>query len=74
MKGSHIVFGVTNYWDRGDMQLEIQQDKNVADAAKPIPTLMGKAEVAEYMDDLGIPSYFMPDFYMSNLPGDMFKL
>lgn len=138
MKGSHTVFGVTNYWEKGDMQLEIQQGKNLADAAKvrmlwslsgtvshsfvanmtfrnpgfsitsgavciappsvrdipvgtPILVLMiyivsegklahvyhfdGKAEVAEYVETLGIPaSYFMPGFYMSNLPGQMFKL
>lgn len=99
MKGSHTVFGVTNYWEKGDMQLEIQQGKNLADAAKEsgiqhyiwscvysatklsegklahVYHFDGKAEVAEYVETLGIPaSYFMPGFYMSNLPGQMFKL
>lgn len=34
MKGSSAVFTVTNYWEKMDMQLEIQQGKNLADAAK----------------------------------------
>lgn len=34
MVGTHAVFTVTNYWDKMDMQLEIQQGKNLADAAK----------------------------------------
>lgn len=34
MKGSDTVFTVTNYWDKMDMKLEIQQGKNLADAAK----------------------------------------
>jgi hypothetical protein len=34
MKGSHTVFGVTNYWEKMDKDLEVQQGKNLADAAK----------------------------------------
>lgn len=33
-KGSYAVFAVTNYWESLDMQVEIQQGKNIADAAK----------------------------------------
>ncbi|KAI6381620.1 hypothetical protein MCOR25_001095 [Pyricularia grisea] len=32
--GSHTVFSVTNYWEKMSMDGEIQQGKNVADAAK----------------------------------------
>ena len=34
IKGSHTVFLVTNYFDAGIPGIEIQQGKNVADAAK----------------------------------------
>lgn len=34
MKGAYAVFALTNYWDKMDMQVEIQQGKNLADAAK----------------------------------------
>lgn len=34
MNGAYAVFTVTNYWEKMDMQLEIQQGKNLADAAK----------------------------------------
>ncbi|KAH6638616.1 NmrA-like family protein [Truncatella angustata] len=34
VKGSYAVFAVTNYWEKMDMKLEIQQGKNMADAAK----------------------------------------
>lgn len=34
MKGASAVFAVTNYWEKMDMKLEIQQGKNLADAAK----------------------------------------
>lgn len=34
MEGSHAVFAVTNYWEKMDMQLEIDQGKRLADAAK----------------------------------------
>ncbi|KAK0615713.1 NmrA-like family-domain-containing protein [Bombardia bombarda] len=33
-KGSYAVFGVTNYWEKMSADLEIQQGKNLADAAK----------------------------------------
>ncbi|KIW02849.1 uncharacterized protein PV09_05904 [Verruconis gallopava] len=32
--GSGVVFGVTNYWEAMDMQLEIRQGKAIADASK----------------------------------------
>ncbi|TLD29075.1 hypothetical protein PspLS_04187 [Pyricularia sp. CBS 133598] len=32
--GSHTVFSVTNYWEKKSKDVEIQQGKNIADAAK----------------------------------------
>ncbi len=32
-QGAYAVYGVTNYWEKMDMDLEIQQGKNLADAA-----------------------------------------
>ncbi|KAJ9130868.1 NmrA-like family protein [Pleurostoma richardsiae] len=34
MTGASAVFGVTNYWEKLDVELETQQGKNLADAAK----------------------------------------
>lgn len=34
MTGAYAVFAMTNYWDKLDMQLEIDQGKRLADAAK----------------------------------------
>ncbi|KAH9906519.1 putative NmrA-like family domain-containing protein 1 [Xylariomycetidae sp. FL2044] len=34
MTGSYAVFAVTNYWEKLDAKLEVQQGKNIADAAK----------------------------------------
>ena len=34
LKGAYAVFAVTNYWEKMDAQLELQQGKNIADAAK----------------------------------------
>lgn len=34
MEGSYAVFTVTNYWEKMDMGLEIDQGKSLADAAK----------------------------------------
>lgn len=34
MTGAAAVFTMTNYWEKMDMELEIQQGKNLADAAK----------------------------------------
>lgn len=34
MKGAHAVFAVTNYWEKMDDKLEVQQGKDLADAAK----------------------------------------
>lgn len=34
LSGSAAAFAMTNYWDKADMDLEIQQGKNLADAAK----------------------------------------
>ncbi|KAI1292742.1 hypothetical protein F5Y03DRAFT_375254 [Xylaria venustula] len=94
--GSDTVFAVTNYWEKLDMDLEEQQGRNIADAAKEAgvkhliwSSLLdvtkltngkysrlyhfdSKAHVEEYIRKLGIPaSYFMPGFYMSNIPGGM---
>ncbi|KAL9103513.1 MAG: hypothetical protein Q9163_001431 [Psora crenata] len=33
-KDAHSVFAVTNYWEKMDHELELQQGKNIADAAK----------------------------------------
>lgn len=46
MTGAYAVFAVTNYWETLDDKLEIQQGKNLADAAKvsapspPDPTVV----------------------------------
>ncbi|KAH7396268.1 hypothetical protein BKA66DRAFT_566766 [Pyrenochaeta sp. MPI-SDFR-AT-0127] len=34
IKGSNAVFGVTNYWEKASLEWEVQQGKNLADAAK----------------------------------------
>lgn len=34
MEGAYAVFALTNYWEKLDMQLEIDQGKKLADAAK----------------------------------------
>ncbi|KAI0422574.1 NmrA-like family-domain-containing protein [Xylaria grammica] len=94
--GSDTVFGVTNYWEKLDMQLEEQQGRNIADAAKEagvkhliwssllditkltngkyshVYHFDSKAHVEEYVRTLGIPAtFFMPGFYMPNIPGGM---
>jgi hypothetical protein len=33
MEGSHTVFAMTNYWEKMSKDVEIQQGKNLADAA-----------------------------------------
>ncbi|KAI0536775.1 NmrA-like family protein [Xylaria digitata] len=96
--GSDTVFGVTNYWEKLDMQLEEQQGRNIADAAKEagvkhliwssllditkltngkysrVYHFDSKAHVEEYVRALGIPAtFFMPGFYMPNIPGGMFS-
>lgn len=44
MKGASAAFAMTNYWDKADMELEIQQGKNLADAAKVrIPPLVASS-------------------------------
>ncbi|CAN8101108.1 unnamed protein product [Discula destructiva] len=98
MQGAYAVFTVTNYWDKMDMQLEIQQGKNLADAAKEagvqhyiwssllnvnkltdgkLPHVYhfdSKALVEDYVREQGIPaSFFMPGFFMSNIPGGMLR-
>ncbi|KAH8660348.1 nmrA family transcriptional regulator [Xylariales sp. PMI_506] len=34
IRGSDAVFGVTNYWEKGTLEHEVMQGKNLADAAK----------------------------------------
>ncbi|KAI4603400.1 hypothetical protein KJ359_006196 [Pestalotiopsis sp. 9143b] len=99
IKGSHTVFAVTNYWEKLDFEDEIQQGKNMTDAAKEtgvqhfiwsslinvtklsngaLPHVYhfdSKAKVEEYVRELGIPAtFFMPGFYMPNIPGEMMRL
>ncbi|KAB5578572.1 NmrA-like family-domain-containing protein [Coniochaeta sp. 2T2.1] len=98
MTGAAAVYAVTNYWEKMDHVLEIQQGKNLVDAAKEtgVPQFIwsslfnisklsngklphvyhfdSKAEVESYAREVGIPAtFFMPGFYMSNLPGGMFR-
>ncbi|KAK8064905.1 hscarg protein [Apiospora phragmitis] len=98
LKGAYAVFAVTNYWEKMDDKLEVQQGKNLADAAKEadvkfliwsslynvnklskgalphVYNFDSKATVEEYIRELGIPAaFFMPGFYMSNLPGGDFR-
>jgi len=34
MEGASAVYAVTNYWEKMDAAYELQQGKNIADAAK----------------------------------------
>ena len=34
LKGAYAVFAVTNYWEKMDAELELDQGKTIADAAK----------------------------------------
>lgn len=36
LEGAHTVFALTNYWEKLDDKLEIQQGKNVADVSKEV--------------------------------------
>jgi uncharacterized protein YbjT (DUF2867 family) len=81
-----------------DRALEVQQGKNLVDAAKDtnvqqfiwssllninklskgaLPNVYhfdSKADVEEYARSVGIPAtFFMPGFYMSNIPGSQFR-
>ncbi|KAI9884694.1 MAG: hypothetical protein M1823_003512 [Watsoniomyces obsoletus] len=92
-KDAYAVFAMTNYWEKQNKDLEIQQGKNVADVAKEanvqhliwsslvnvtdltkgafphVYHFDSKAFVEKYIRDLSIPStFFMPGFYMSNIP------
>ncbi|UQC88037.1 Pex13 protein [Colletotrichum lupini] len=98
VKGASAVFAVTNYWDKMDKELEIQQGKNIADAALEagvehfifsslldvnklskgaLPDVYhfdSKAAVEEYIRTTSLPAtFFLPGFYMANLPGGMFR-
>ncbi|XXG96067.1 hypothetical protein Hte_002344 [Hypoxylon texense] len=78
IKGSYAVFGVTNYWEKADADLEVQQGMNLADAVKgTLPNVYhfdSKAKVEDYIRTLGLPAtFFMPGFYMTGIPGEMFK-
>ena len=37
LQGGHTVFAVSNYWEKMDVAVEVQQGKNVTDAAKVCP-------------------------------------
>ncbi|GKT43112.1 NmrA-like family domain-containing protein 1 [Colletotrichum spaethianum] len=98
VKGASAVFAVTNYWETLNKDLEIQQGKNIADAALEagvehfifsslldinklsngvLPEVYhfdSKAAVEEYVRTTSLPStFFLPGFYMSNLPGGMLR-
>ncbi|KAK0616961.1 NmrA-like family-domain-containing protein [Immersiella caudata] len=98
LQGAAAVFAVTNYWEKMDAALEVQQGKNLVDAAKEtnvqqfiwssllninklskgaLPNVHhfdSKADVEEYARAVGIPAtFFMPGFYMSNIPGGTFR-
>ncbi|KAI0861228.1 NmrA-like family-domain-containing protein [Xylaria cubensis] len=34
VKGSHAVYGTTNYWEKASVEVEVQQGRNLADAVK----------------------------------------
>lgn len=34
LAGAHSVYAVTNYWEKMDHELEVQQGKNIADICK----------------------------------------
>jgi putative NADH-flavin reductase len=34
IEGSAVVFGVTNYWEKMSAEVELNQGKNIVDAAK----------------------------------------
>ncbi|KAI4161189.1 MAG: hypothetical protein LQ342_005085 [Letrouitia transgressa] len=36
LTGAHSVYAVTNYWEKMDHQLEVQQGKNIADVCKEV--------------------------------------
>ncbi|KAK2855748.1 hypothetical protein FQN49_004877 [Arthroderma sp. PD_2] len=94
LKGAYAVFAVTNFWETGKSETEIQQGKNIADAAKEtgvqhliwsslinvtkvsggkltgVSHFDSKAAVEEYIRKIGVPAtFFLPGFYMSNIPG-----
>lgn len=96
--GASAVFGVTNYWEKMDHNLEFEQGKKLADAVKEAGVnhyiwsslknvteltngklsqvfhFDSKARVEKYIRELGIPAtFFLPGFFMSNLPGGMFR-
>lgn len=39
-KGAYAVYAVTNYWEKEDAELEMQQGRNLADVAKVSVTLI----------------------------------
>ncbi|OQU98237.1 hypothetical protein CLAIMM_04053 [Cladophialophora immunda] len=94
LQGAYAVYAVTNFWEKKSAAAEIQQGKNIADAAKAcgvqhliwsslmnVTELSGgklskvahfdsKAAVEQYIREQGLPAtFFMPGFYMSNIPG-----
>ncbi|KAG9230176.1 putative NmrA-like family domain-containing protein 1 [Amylocarpus encephaloides] len=98
IKGSYAVYGVTNFWESGDGDVEMAQGRAMADGAKEagvqhlvwssLPNVSersnggltgvlhfdSKAGVEAYIRKIGVPAtFFMPGFYMSNLPGGMFR-
>ncbi|KAF5610585.1 uncharacterized protein FTJAE_14251 [Fusarium tjaetaba] len=74
--GATAVFDVTNHWESMSIDPEIQQGKNIADAAKVftdgnLPHVYhfnGKARIEEYARECGVPSsFFLPGKYLQSL-------
>ena len=47
-QGAYAVFAMTNYWEKMDANLEIQQGRNIADLAKVSMTYMERALIPRY--------------------------
>ncbi|RQM05851.1 hypothetical protein DH86_00002156, partial [Scytalidium sp. 3C] len=98
LEGAYAVYAVTNYWEKADANVEMQQGKAIADEAKAqgvqhfvwssllnvtelskgaltkVRHFDSKAHIEEYIRKIGIPAtFFLPGFYMSNLPGGQFR-
>ncbi|KAG9247810.1 hypothetical protein BJ878DRAFT_532367 [Calycina marina] len=86
LEGAYAVFAVTGYLETGSSETEIKQDKAIADVAKeagfqhliwsslPNVTQISRELSQVYIREIGIPtSFYLPGFFMSILPGIMFR-